>query len=345
MDKKIPRRKVLWNIISVLLAVLTVYTVMNQSKDMSLGDLMDMIAGSDKRWFACGVVSAALYVWFEAVALRTILKETGYLRTKSSGLVYSAADVYFSAVTPSATGGQPASAYFIIKDGVPAGVATAALILNLIMYTISVVVLGIISICIAPSVFSDFDTLSEALIIAGAVALTLLSVFFIIVLRHGEMVFRNGERLIMFLGKKGIIRNTENRLKKLNKTSGEYSGCTDLITGRPKMLVKVFIWNFLQRSSQIAVPMLMYISVGGSRRKAPLIFAKQCLINIGYNFVPIPGAMGISDYLMLDGFKEIMGPETAYRIELISRGVTFYLCVAICGLITLFGYLRRRNRK
>ncbi len=77
-----------------------------------------------------------------------------------------------------------------------------------------------------------------------------------------------------------------------------------------------------------------------------VVFAKQCLITIGYNFVPIPGGMGISDYLMFDGFSLMMGEETALNVSLISRGITFYMCVLISGIITFAGHmLTGRNRR
>ena len=68
-------------------------------------------------------------------------------------------------------------------------------------------------------------------------------------------------------------------------------------------------------------------------------------MTIGYNFIPIPGGMGISDYLMLDGFIKMMGENMAYNVELISRGMTFYICVFISGTITLIGYMVGRKRK
>jgi hypothetical protein len=55
--------------------------------------------------------------------------------------------------------------------------------------------------------------------------------------------------------------------------------------------------------------------------------------------------MGIADYLMVDGFSGIMGREAAFRLEMLSRGLTFYICVSISGVITLIGYLIRRRTK
>jgi hypothetical protein len=54
--------------------------------------------------------------------------------------------------------------------------------------------------------------------------------------------------------------------------------------------------------------------------------------------------MGISDYLMIDGFLKTMSESMAYNVELISRGVTFYICVTISGIITLIGYMIGRDQ-
>ena len=90
---------------------------------------------------------------------------------------------------------------------------------------------------------------------------------------------------------------------------------------------------------------MIYKALGGAASSMVEVFSKQCLITIGYNFVPIPGGMGISDYLMIDGFTDLMGMDMAINVELISRVISFYMCVLISGIITLVGYLAGRSRK
>ena len=70
-------------------------------------------------------VSMLGFIYFEGEALRVLVRHMGYPAKRSHGFVYSAADVYFSAITPSASGGQPASAYFMLKDGI-AGTAAVS---------------------------------------------------------------------------------------------------------------------------------------------------------------------------------------------------------------------------
>ena len=58
--------------------------------------------------------------------------------------------------------------------------------------------------------------------------------------------------------------------------------------------------------------------------------------------------MGAADYLMLDGFGSLMSKSDAVLLELLSRSLSFYACVLICGTVTLFSFLyvyRHRKEK
>ena len=343
-DRKI-NKNIIWTFVSLVLAILTIRVVLKTGKNISVSELIAVVGSSDKSFFLLGVTAAAMYVWFEGVAICSILRSTAYPQSSMKGLLYSTSDVYFSAITPSATGGQPASAFFMIRDGIPAGIATATLILNLMMYTLSILVLGIISVIISPYAFWGFSGFAGLLLCIGFAALSVLAFFFYILLKKEELIFKPLVKLITFLYDKKLIKEKDRKLARLEKTGNDYKACSMLISGRSRVLTGAFFWNFLQRASQIMVPMLIYASLGGDKAEMPVVFSKQCLITIGYNFIPVPGGMGISDYLMIDGFTKMMGEYMAYNVELISRGVTFYICVSISGIITLIGYMSGRKRK
>ena len=342
MDSK---KKVFWSLFSRVLAGLTIWAVVSQSKGISVKEVIESMASGDKRFLACAVVSVALYIWLEGVAICSILKGVGYSRNPVRGILYSTSDIYFSAITPSATGGQPASAYFMIADGIPAGIATATLVLNLMMYTISIVVLGIISLFINYRLLLNFRPLCKFLIIAGFIILTLFSFFFLSILRRGDKVFGVLSRFIKFLASKHLIRKVDKKLKKLEDTKTEYMECSNLVSGKAGVMIKAFLWNLLQRSCQIAVPAFVYLTLGGDAARAVSIFASQCLITIGFNCVPVPGAMGVADFLMVDGFTALIGRDEAFRVDMLSRGMSFYICVALSGIITLIGYIVLKRRK
>lgn len=323
---------------SPLIALLTVWAVLKQNENVSPSDIIETAKSADKLLLSAAGVCAFMYVWFEGAAVRTIAKSTGYKRSRASGLIYAASDVYFSAITPSATGGQPASAYFMVKDGIPAGVSAAVLVLNLMMYTVSVVVLGVIAVVTDPHAFSAFSSPSKLLIVCGAVVLTMLSAAFLLLLLKGKYVFAVLRRLA---GAMKLSRLTE----KIDRAEKDYSSCAVMLAKDRSLLLRAFVWNFLQRASQIVVPMVLYLALGGEGRYAGTMFSRQCLITIGYNFVPIPGAMGITDYLMIDGFSGVVGSDAAFSLEMLSRGLTFYICVTVSGIITMIGYIAKRTAR
>lgn len=338
-------KKVIWAVVSLIIAIFTVMAVVSQSKSLSPADLLRALGDAKKLWLVLAVLLAAGFVWFEGTALRSILRSTGYKTKRSSAFLYSASDIYFSAITPSATGGQPASAFFMMRDGLPVGVTTAVLVLNLMMYTLAIVFMGLISIILCPGAFVDFGSVSKVLIIIGFVGLIFLSLLFLSILKRGEKVFILIAKFLRFLHRKKIIKNLDAKLSKLETMMHDYESCSEIIAGRKSVMLKAFFWNVVQRASQMAVPAVIYIALHGQGRFGFTVFAKQCLITIGFNFLPIPGGMGISDYMMVDGFTGIMGEDMAFQIEMLSRGITFYICVSICAVITLIGYLVGRKNQ
>lgn len=338
------KKKLFWMIFSLVLALLTIWAVLKQSEDMSIQKLLEIVEGADKKWIIVSMVSVAFFVIFEAVAICSILKEISHEKSIGKGILYSTSDIYFSAITPSATGGQPASAFFMLRDGIPVGVASATLVLNLMMYTAAIIFLGFVAVVVSPKMFFEFNPWSKFFISAGAIGLTVLVIFFLAVLRKGDKVFTALANLLRFLHKKKLIHRLDGRLLKLNKIQVDYNNCSKLIAGKSSIMIKAFFWNVMQRTCQLIVPSLIYFSLGGEGHKSVMLFFKQCLITIGYNFVPVPGAMGIADYLMIDGFSSIMTKTAAFELDMISRGITFYICVSLSGLITLFGYMKGKKR-
>lgn len=337
--KKGINHNIIWAVISALLAILTVRVVLKQNKDMSLSELAEVIKASKISFLFLGMISSALFIWFEGVALRSILKHAGYPRSVKQGLLYTTSDLYFSAITPSATGGQPASGFFMMRDGIPGGMATAVLMLNLMMYTISIVFLGAISSLISPGAFGEFGQISRVLIAVGYGALSLLSIIFFILLKKEDLIFKPLSGLITFLCDKHLLRGKEKKLAKINKIRDDYARCSAVISGRKRVLFTAFLWNCLQRGFQMIIPSLTFYALGGEAGKMVRIFTKQCLVTIGYNFIPVPGGMGVSDFLMIDGFHTLMSPDMAFNVELISRSIMFYVCIAVSGVFTLIGYL------
>ena len=263
----------------------------------------------------------------------------GYPAKKRRGFLYASADIYFSSITPSATGGQPASAYFMYKDGVSAIEVTVSLILNLTMYTLALVTLGFFTLIFFPGIFLEFNTASKVMILIGILVMILLAIFFIILLKKQSLVLKIGNIIISILHKLHIKNLAERFKTKLDTAIENYNECVITLAGKKKLLVKTYLLNLLQRASQILVTMFCYFAMHGNLTDGLRVFAIQTYIVLGSNFIPVPGAVGISEFMMFFGYMMLMNEEAACSLAILSRGISFYTCGIISIFTVILGYL------
>ncbi len=339
------RKKALWTIAFVLIAVLTVWAVTSQTQNFSFRVFWSFLGTLQWGWLAAAFLAMILYIFFEGYALLVICRGLGYRRSLGEGYSYSAADIYFSAITPSATGGQPASALLMIRDGIPGSTVTVALLLNLIMYTFSIIILGIFTFIAAPSVFLHFTLASRVLILLGIVMQAGLAVIFILLLRRASILRFLGNKLLSLLAKIRLIRRVEKKREKLNASIDSYEECVRSIGKNRGMLAKALLYNVLQRGMLIAVALFAFLAAGGAASLSLDVWSAECMVVLGSNYIPIPGAMGVADGLMLDVFSELFGDGVlATNLELLTRSISFYLCVILCGVSFLLRCLQQSMR-
>ena len=339
------KKQFLWNLVFLAIAVLSVWAVTTQAKGFSPARFSEYLENNNL-WYLGGALAMMLtYVVLGALAILCLLKGFGYKRSLPDGMSYVAADVYFSAITPSATGGQPVEGYLMVKDGIPAVVSTVALLTNLLLYTLSIVVIGAIGLILRPSAFLRFGTFSRILIILGAAVQVSLALLFGVLLWKKELLRRICEWGLRVLCKLHLLRNPERKREKLDRTMTNYGRVTEMIKGKRRLLCKGLLLNVAHRSAQLLVTVLCYLAGGGSLRMAADVFSMQCNVVLGAYCIPIPGSMGITDYMMIDGFSSLMDEGQSANLELLSRGLSFYVCVLLCGIIVLIKYLIIRFRR
>ena len=143
------------------------------------------------------------------------------------------------------------------------------------------------------------------------------------------------------------MKDVDKRLASVERMATEYRACISAFRGGGWVVFKVLLLNLLQRFCNIAVTVFVYLATGGSLDRWLEAFITQGYVVLGSNAVPIPGAVGVADLLFLDGFDEMI-TDTAC-VELISRSISFYICLIACGAVTLGAVviqaLKRRKRR
>lgn len=329
----------------VLIAAGTVFAVASQSQSFSVEKFCEFIKTASPVYLVAALLCMIGYIMFEALAIRAMCREFKFRCSLKNSFVYSASDIYFSAITPSASGGQPACGYFMVKDGIPAAFTTVALVANLAAYAFSTLSVGLVSLIARPSLLFSFSLFSRVLIYIGYGAQIALITFFLIVLEKKEIISGGASLIIKLLEKLHLTHRAQSLQARLEKKMEEYGAYSSMIRGKKRVALQVITFNILQRVTQTAVTMFAYLATGGELSHAFDIFCLQSYTTIGVNCIPIPGAMGITDYLMLDCFSSVMDPLNATNLELLSRTLSFYFCVIICGAAVVYKIIEQRKRK
>lgn len=344
-SKLVSKKQVLFMLLFVLIAAMSVWAVMSQSQNFSLSDFGDYIQHASLSWMIIAVVSMLGFIIFEGVALQILCRAFGFRCNFRQGFIYSASDIYFSAITPSASGGQPASAYFMMKDGIDGMMTTVILVANLVMYTAAIIVIGILCFVFRFDLFLKYSLPAQILIIVGCILQIGLLIFFYLLLKKDRLLQKMCNCILRLLCWLHILRNREKLQKKLDAYMDKYRQYSQLLSGHRNTLFFCFLFNLLQRASQIAVTMFVFAATTGKSFLESLdLWFWQGYVVLGSNCMPIPGAVGISDYLMLDGFKNIMTESEAVNLELLSRSFSFYSCVIICGIAVVAQYFVNKRR-
>ena len=337
------RKKRRWMLFSAVIAALSIWAVTAQWKGFSLAAFREDLQQADQRWMIPAVLCMLGFVLFEAAALKASCDTLKYPVSLGRACSYSAADIFFSAITPSASGGQPACLLLMRRDGIPSGVGTAVLLLTLAMYALAILTIGAFCALFRPNVFLVFGTTGRVLIVIGYGVQILLAVLFLTMILRPQLLEKLCQGGLKLLSWLRLVRREDRLRARLDQTMENYRCCAQLLAGHRGLLWRSYLFNLLQRVSMICVTVFTYLAMHGKVSLAGDIFAMQSYVVIGSNCVPIPGAMGVADYLMLDGFENFLPADLVVSMELLSRSLSFYICVLLCGVFVFIMSARKRK--
>ena len=156
-----------------------------------------------------------------------------------------------------------------------------------------------------PLAFFGFDFLAKIFILIGFFFQLILILFFYALLYKKELLNKICNKVFKLLTKFHLLKNVEEKQEKLNNTMKKYYEASLLIKEKKGVLIHVFLLNLGQRIFQIATVVFVFLATKGSLGEAILVGAIESLVITGAYCAPIPGAIGVTDYLMLNGFQKI----------------------------------------
>ena len=334
------KNNLIWIGLLIVISVITVKLITSHSKGFSWEGFMCFLRHADSVWIVAAVLFAFGFIYFEGLGLQCTCRFFGHNFPIGKGILFSATDIFFSAITPSATGGQPASLILMMRCGIPAAISTIALLLNLVMYTVSILIISTVCLVLHPAIFLNMSTAPKLFIAFGTVVQIAFIALFLLCIFDERLILTFCRWGLKLLCKLRIFRNYDEQYGKLLAMIRQYKECGVLLRKETRLLIKVFLCNFAQRLSVILVSVCVFMAVGGTAINAFKAFSVQAFAVLGSNAIPIPGAVGVADYILLSGFKQIVCEPAS--VELLSRGISFYATIIFCGVLLLGVLIKRR---
>lgn len=331
--------------VMVLLIILTIRTLFLQ---MDLEQFKDCLRRADLRYLAGAVVLVFIFIYAEGAAFRVVLKGLGRRISRKAGFVYSSVDIYFSYITPSATGGQPLMMYYMSKDKIHPSKSGLAILMYTSFYSITLVILGILAFLFYhPYLF----TLKKGFILLyfmGMILCLFLGIICLLGMFSGRLLKRVGVGLINSLNKMRIIKNKEKKTRALLKALRDYHKGAEFIKKNPKISIQAFCWVMLQRIAALSTAYFVCHSFGIFDCSFFQLLCLQAFWTVASYVIPIPGAVGASEKMFLVLFASVFGEQLLLPGLFLTRGINFYLSLVICALVTIanqFRLVRREKQK
>ena len=136
------KRYWLWN--ALILALVFGFTAWSIAKEQNFALLPRAFALMRVEYIVAGALLSLWYVLCESIILKLMFWREKRRVSFLSCSRYSFIGYFFSAITPSASGGQPVEIYYMNRDGIPVSTSTPMLMVTTILYKIVLVALGVI---------------------------------------------------------------------------------------------------------------------------------------------------------------------------------------------------------
>jgi uncharacterized protein (TIRG00374 family) len=330
------RRRIVFNIVFLVIVFsITVYFILH-GQDIS--DLMQNIRDTDGRYWIISVLCVIAFISSESIILYYMMNTICQKVSFRHCLLYSFTGFFFSCITPSATGGQPAQIYLMKKDKIPISIATLILMIVTITYKMVLIALGLVVLIIRPEKIMEYLNPALGLCYLGLAINIVFVGFMLLLVFHPTMAQNQLTAIVRFLGKLHLIRRTDHYLHKIDSAMKQYKDIASYFRSNKGVIWNVFVISGIQRILLFLVTYLTYRSFG-LRDAGPIsIVILQGMIAVAVDMLPLPGGMGISETLFLSIFTPVFGSVTLPAM-IISRGISYYTQLIISAIFTIAAFL------
>lgn len=327
--------------IVVLMAITITYIL----KDYSISHLLKVIRNAHPFYLIAGILCMFLYAGCQAINLFLIVKKLSRPAPFSHCIEYAYIGNYFGAITPGASGGQPAQMYYMSKDDIHVDISSITLFFMVFASQISILFIGGVFIFLRFSILSQFPNWMKYLLVLGSIVMIGLTLILSALMFMGKTIPYLVHLGIRIGASLRLIKKPDAVKSKLDEIVLSYQEKSRVILKNPGLFVEVFLVTIIQWLAYYMVTYMVYLGFGYRDYGALDLMASQSMIIIALAAVPLPGSVGVAEKATLAVFAPFYNAGQLPSAMILSRVINYYLQLFISFSVYLFAHIRIMKQK
>ena len=299
-----------------------------------LNDAWKAMKSADTKWLLCAFISWCVYALFEALVVHVFLRFQKIPAPFSSTLIVSLVGMFYSNVTPGATGGQPMMVYSYKKRGLSAGYTSSALAVKFFCFQSSLLISTVVLWIIFRNFVSEYMFISRWFVYFGLL-MNFLGVLLVVLLAiNKNIVYKMISSLVRLGVKLHIVKDYEKTMSRMDSTLEDFNGSVDLLLHHPLHLLFLTLLSLFQVWGLMSIIYFVTRAMGVEGYSFMQLVTLQFLLYTGAYFTPLPGASGAQEGGFYLFFQNIFPQEKLFGGLLLWRFFNYYFPMI---LTLLFG--------
>lgn len=310
-------------VILVLVSLLIMYLIMKDN----FNEIVNNLIHTNILFLLIAFILVILNVLFQSFSMHLYLKEIDKNYKFKDTVVLMLSALFFNAITPFSSGGQPFQVYLLNKQGIKITESTNALLQNFLSYQTALTILGTLAI-IANSflvILPETSLLKQVVIIGFLVNVLVLGILVFLAKAKGANT-KLFNKIFNFIFSFKFIKNRESLKEKASKKIDEFYESNEFFKHNKYIFLKATIFNIISLLVLYSIPLFIFYSVGefDSLTLTDSVICSSYTYFIG-SFVPIPGGTGGLEYAFIEFFKGFTNSTMISTCMILWRFVTYYL--------------------
>ncbi len=347
MKKHTSRRKIPWRILfnGFVFAFCIGLILYFCFSDGGLTDLIRSRREIRIGWLLVAILVHLLYIALDIILLHRFVKPSAPGITVRQSIKTGMTGLFYSAITPGASGGQPMQVFTLNRYGVEAGRATSALMQRLVVWQFVLTGYSIAAIVLRPHFFAEHLTpLWWVVTVIGLI----VQIGFIVLLLTVSFSPKITAGLLRFVckigGKLRLLKHPDQTRERLQKhVKGFHVNNGRLLRHKGSMVIS-YVLTALEFTAIYAVPYFVYralVPAGASAARFADVISAQSFVYMISSLFPIPGGSGMAEYSFGGFFGGIFDPAAMKSAILIWRMITYYGTIFLCAPFS--GIVKKRK--